>query len=106
MPQSSEVMNAINDVFKGRVKFFMQKGAVAILTEAIATAGHATRAIYAKKVLDGTASVEEFAIGVAGNSTIAAAMDGGAGDSAVTDNDLEFAVNSLLNPFAGFETGT
>ena len=101
---SSDVMNGLNDRFLRRVDFFMKKAAVAILAEVVATAGHTERVAYAKLVLDGTASVREFATGVGTNTTVATVIVGG--DETVTDSDLEFTVNSLFSAYAGFASGT
>lgn len=91
---------AISIDFKAKIKYFMQKAAIAIIGEDGGTVGHAERLVYAKLVLAGTASVEEFAIGVATNSTISTAINGG---SEPTDNDIEFTVNSMINDFAGYD---
>lgn len=85
--------------FQQRVAFFLKKAAVAIMAEALSTAGHAERVVYAKTVLDGAASVEEATRNVVTNPTIEAA------GLAATDGDIEFTVNSMFNAFAGFESG-
>lgn len=90
---------AKDEGFQRRVKHFMQKAAIAVMAELLNTTGHNDRVIYAKKVLDGSASTTEYAIAVVTNSTVAAA-----GES-VSDNDLEFTVNSMFTAFSGFETG-
>lgn len=86
-----------NKEFAGKVKSEMQAAAISIMAEAAETAGHTERIAYAKKILDGTASVKEFAIGVLTNATIKAHVIAG------TDytSDLAFTVSSMFNAFAG-----
>ncbi len=100
MSVSSDSMHVSQETqFVERVKYFMQKAAIAIMAETLSTTGHTERVAYAKKVLDETASAKEFTIAVLTNSTVAVA------GSAATDSDLEFTVNSMFNAFAGFESG-
>lgn len=94
------------DFFQNKVKFFMQKSALAVLGEAYGgvdeptEAEHTARATYAKSILAGSASVEQYAYAVATNSTIASSLDSG---TLPSDNDLEFTVNSMFNDFAGID---
>lgn len=100
MSVSSDSMHVSQETqFVERVKYFMQKAAIAIMAESLSTSGHNERAAYAARVLDGTASSMDFTVAVLTNSTVAAA------GSAATDSDLEFTVNSMFNAFAGFESG-
>lgn len=85
--------------FQKKVKYYMQKAAIAVIGEDNTTAGHAERLAYAKKVLDGEASVYEFAVGVVTNTTISGKID----SATDYDGDLEFVVNSMFNDFAGFD---
>lgn len=85
--------------FQDRVKWFLSKASIAVMAELLNTAGHTERVVYAGEVLDGTASVTEASIAVSTNSTVDAA------GLAVTDNDLEFTVNSMFSALAGFESG-
>ncbi len=92
-----QLMAEANDKgFKRRVKYFMQKAAAAVLAEAGSVSGHDLRAAYANKVLVGSASELEMAMTVVTNSTIAAA-----GAFLSPDSDIEFAVNSFWDAFAG-----
>ena len=86
-----------NKEFAGKVKHEMQLAAIAIMAEAAETANHADRILYAKKILDGEASITEFCIGVLTNSTVKAHVIAG------TDytSDLAFVVQSMFNAFAG-----
>jgi hypothetical protein len=85
--------------FQRKVKYYMQKAALAVLGEESTTKGHTERVAYAKKVLDGTASIYEFAVGVTTNSTIAAKLDA----KSDYDSDLEFVINSMFSDFAGYD---
>lgn len=84
--------------FQHKVKIYMQKGAIAVMAEPDITVNHADRVIYASKVLNGTASILEFALGVVTNSTIGNYIET---DAAIPETDLEFTVNSLIDAFAG-----
>lgn len=82
--------------WKNRVKYYVIKAALAVMTEDVGTTNHTERVAYSKKVLAGTASFDVFSIGVLTNATIAASQD----PAATTDNDLEFTVNSMFTSFA------
>ncbi|MBW2632255.1 MAG: hypothetical protein JRC90_10975 [Deltaproteobacteria bacterium] len=75
----------------------MQLAAVAVMSEAAETTNHAERVVYAKNVLNGSASISEVAIGVLTNATIKVHL------AALTDytDDLAFVVQSMFNAFAG-----
>ena len=92
--------SAHNTFFQRRVKYFMTKAATAIIGEESTTAGHTERLAFAKEILAGTANILEFAVGVTTNGTIAASIVDG---TEVSDSDLEFTVNSLINDFAGYD---
>ena len=49
------------------------------------------------------ANVKEMSIAVTNNATILANIAEDGGYAAVSDGDLEFTVNSLIDDFAGFE---
>jgi len=90
-----EVQN--QNEFLLKIKYEMVKAAIAVMAEAAATVGHAARITYAGKILDGSASVEQMAIGVATNTTIKGHIE------AERDYvpDLPFTINSLFNAYAG-----
>lgn len=93
---AEDAMEVANEEgFQRRVKHFMQKAALAVMAEAGSTAFHTERVAFAKSVLDGTASVYEYAVGVVTNSTVAS------NGLATTDGDLEFTVNSMFTAFSG-----
>jgi hypothetical protein len=92
---------ALREDSQRRVSFFMQKAAIAVMSEDSETVNHSDRVIYAQKVIDGdpnTASVAMYTLGTATNATIAAMIDA---DTLVDDNSMEFSVNSLFDAFAG-----
>jgi hypothetical protein len=96
---------AANPTFKSRVEYCMKKAAVAIMAEDAATANHAERVTYSVKILDGTASVAEYAKAVVTNPTLTANGDIGASPlHGISDGDLEFTVNSMMNAMAGIAT--
>lgn len=103
MADSDKAVYAVkNEHFLARVEHFMVKGAVAIVGEG-AVAGHTERLAYALTILGGTADVLQMARGVMTNSTILTNTAADGGTSSVTDSDLEFTVNSLLNDYAGYD---
>jgi len=86
-----------NKEFAGKVKYEMQVAAIAVMAEAVDVTGHVLRVEYAKKILDGTASVKEMSIGVLTNSTVKTHV---INDTDYT-SDLAFVVSSMFNAFAG-----
>lgn len=82
--------------YKERVKFYMQKAAVAILGEASPTAN---RHDYSVLVLAGQASVQEMATATVTNATVEAAINLTLDDLGVSDALLESTVNSLWDDF-------
>ena len=88
-----------------RVEYCLNKAAVAIMAEASGTANHAERVTYSISVLDGEASVKQATVAAMTNSTLTAAGDTQAPPNfGLSDNDLEFTVNSLINALAGVST--
>jgi hypothetical protein len=102
---SEKVFNVVKQpMFQGRVKSFMSSAAVAVMAETNTTNSHVERVAYANKVLDGSASVIEYAYAVMSNPTLKAAVDAGAENDGITDGDMEFAVSSVFNAMAGVTT--
>lgn len=91
--------------FQERVDYYMSKGAIAVMAESTSVSGHADRVVYAKSVLDGSASILEHATAALTNATVAAAATLDADDHGISDGDLEFAVNEMWNAMSGVETG-
>ncbi len=99
----TEYMHTANDEgFQRKVKLCMQKAAVDVLAEVPTTGGHSLRVTYANKILDGTASIYEMCVAVVTNPDIQTDIN----SQIDYDNDLQFVVNSMINPFAGHETGS
>lgn len=88
------------DEFQAKVNWEMQAAAIAIMAEDNTTASHTERVTYANSILDGSANVAEFALGVSTNSTVKAHIIAG------TDytSDLAFVVAGMFNAFAGIAT--
>lgn len=80
--------------FQDRVRYFAVKSALAIVAESDQTANHADRLVWARGILNG-GSVAGLALGVLTNPTIAASAPN------VVDGDVEFAVVSMIDAFAG-----
>ena len=93
-----------NAEFQQRVAFYVQKAAIAVMAEAAGTANHTERVVYANKVLEGTANMAEYTLGVCTNATVFAALNPDAEDRGISDGDLEFTVNTMFNAFAGVAT--
>lgn len=91
--------------FLRRVEYCMKKAAIAVMAEDVGTTNHAERVVYAKLILDGTASVGEYAKAVVTNATL---TTNGDLDSpplfGISDSDLEFTTNSMFNAMAGVST--
>lgn len=89
-----------------RVQFYRLAAAVAIMNEDATTANHAERVVYATKVINGQDNLPDYALGVATNTTVLAAIDTGVGapDWGVTDATISNTVNALFNAFAGIAT--
>jgi len=98
-------MNIANDTnFQKRVKYALQSAALGVMAEAGNVTSHAARVIYAKLVLSGSANVFEVSVGVLNNSTIASEAEitvPASGSFSIPDSDIQFAVNSDFNAFAG-----
>jgi len=91
--------------FLRRVRYAMKKAAVAVMAEVNTTPNHAERVVYAITILDGTASVQEYASSVVTNATITAAGDLSAPPLfGAADTDIEFTVNSMFDAMAGVAT--
>jgi hypothetical protein len=88
--------------FQNRVKYYLQKYAVTVMAEPGNTPDHAARVLYAGKVLDGTASIYEYVVGVLTNPTIAAQANGAVPpDWSIDDANIEFQGNTIFNAYAG-----
>ena len=91
--------------FLRRVRYFAMKAAVAVMAEEAGTANHAERVVYAKTILNNSYNSNAYALACMANATLQASADTSDTDLfGVSDNDLEFTVNSLLNAMAGVST--
>lgn len=87
--------------FQARVAYALNVAAVAAYNEAGTVAGHAARAAYATKVLNGQADIPAVALAVLTNSTIAAEANSAAAGNSIPDSDIQFSINSLFSALAG-----
>ena len=88
--------------FQQRVHYAMLTAAVAVYYEAPGTTAHITRAQFASAVLNGQANLASAAAAVLTNATIAAeATATPTPGFGIPDTDIQFAVNSMWNAFAG-----
>jgi hypothetical protein len=91
--------------FQQRVEYAMSVAAANVYSENTSTTGHATRAAFANKVLAGNYNIKSACFGVLSNPTIAAEAtipaSGPPAGNSIPDADIQFAVNSLWNAFAG-----
>jgi hypothetical protein len=84
--------------FRVRVRHFIVKAAIAIVAEDPITVNHADRLVLSASILgNADGYVTRFGYACMTNATLLAAAD----QTAIADNDLEFAVNSLIDAFAG-----
>jgi hypothetical protein len=95
---TTDIVTAASDpMFYTRVAFIALKAAQNVASEDPATTNHANRVAYANKIFRGDDKGLLIALHiVASNPTIAAALES-SGGSAVSDNDIEFAMNSIWN---------
>lgn len=75
--------------------------AVVALDQIAFVFNHGARAEFAQKVIAGQYDILDICEAVLGNSTIAAEATGVQPDFNIPDSDIQFAVNSLWNLFAG-----
>lgn len=105
MATAREAMLVANSqAYQDRIRFFVHKGAIAIMSEDVGTANHAERVTFANTVLAGEANIGGMATATVSDATVQAAIDVDATDNGVSDTALENAVNARLNAFAGVST--
>jgi len=92
---------ALNREFLWRVRHFIKKAALAIMAEAADTANHAERVALANSVLSGGFNIQELAFAVVTNATISGNALTDIENQGVTDSDLEFTINSMIDAHAG-----
>lgn len=88
--------------FQQRVNLAAVNAALAVMAEANTVTAHALRVTFATKILSGSANVLLLAYGILENSTISAeAVITTAPDFAIPDSDIQFAMTTIFNAFAG-----
>lgn len=93
---------ATQNEFRSRVSYAMSSAAISVYAEAGTVAGHAQRALYATKVVNGTYDLSSACLAVLTNASIAAeALLTTNPGNAIPDADIQFAVNSIWNALAG-----
>ncbi len=93
---------ANNPGFQNRIKYAMAVAAVNVYAEAATTGNHTYRSRFATAVLNGNYNIQSVCYGVLSNSTIAAeAVIATTPDYAISDSDIQFAVNSIWSALAG-----
>ena len=85
-----------SEALRMRVRYLMTKAAIAKLNQV--TPSDPDK-LLGQAILNGTESLDAWALGALTNSSIAAGAHAADG-STITDNDLEFAVNSLWDAMA------
>jgi hypothetical protein len=109
-----DLVTISNDVrFQSRVNYYLNLAAINVLSEANTTASHFQRAAFSKSVIAttqplvgsiGTTSnpvLQKYGLNVLTNTTIAGEATLAGPDFAIPDSDINFAVNSLFNDWAG-----
>lgn len=93
---------ANNANFQARVNYAMVTAAVNVYAESVNTAGHSQRVAFCKQVFNGGYSITAAALMVLTNSAIVVVADAAVTPGfAITDAQIQNAVNGLWNDFAG-----
>jgi hypothetical protein len=93
---------ASNPNFQSRVAYAMATAAVNVYTEGTGVDGHTLRVAFSKSVFTGNYNIFNACLMVLTNATIAAEANVATTPGfAIPDGDIQFAVNSLWNDFAG-----
>lgn len=88
--------------FQARVNYAMVTAAVNVYAEALNTPGHVQRSAFSKQVFNGGYSITAACLMVLTNSAIVAVADAAVTPGfAITDAQIQTAVNGLWNDFAG-----
>lgn len=91
-----------NQRFQDRVNNCLNLAALNVMAEVATTASHQNRVDYARKVLLGGLDMQQIALDVLTNTTIASGANASTTpDYAISDSDIQFAVNSIFNALAG-----
>jgi hypothetical protein len=93
---------AANANFQSRVQYALTVAAINVYSEATNTVGHPARLAFALRVFNQNYSLLMICLMVLTNATIAAEANVlTVPGFAIPDGDIQFAVNSLWNDFAG-----
>ena len=84
-------------LFQNKIKFYCIKAAIAVMAEDASVVAHMQRVDFAHRILQNGPNLDQYALGILTNTTIKGHIDAGTS----YDADLEFAVNSLFNAYAG-----
>lgn len=88
--------------FQQRIGYALNVAAINAYNEAGTVTGHAARAAYATKVLNGEYNLFAVSLAVLTNSTIAAEGNSASQPgNAIPDGDIQFAINSIFSALAG-----
>lgn len=93
--------------FQDRIRYPVMKEAIEAMSEAATTPNHALRVVYAKTVIAGTLNLHEWALAILTDAIVAAKANRGLVDNSdfgIPDADIEAAVGSLFDEFAGVAT--
>ena len=92
--------------WQDRVEYYRLAAALDVVAEDPVTQNHLERVVYAQKIIAGSNNISGYSLAVATNATVLASISEATGepDWGVSDNDMEFTVNSLFNAFAGIST--
>jgi hypothetical protein len=93
---------ALSVDFSRRINMAAFNCALAVMAESANTPSHAQRVIFAATILAGNSPNLLLAYGILNNTTIAAEADVSSPPGfAIPDGDLQFAMNSIFNAYAG-----
>jgi hypothetical protein len=103
MAVQDRIAAARDESFSARVAFILMKSAVDIANESSGTTNHANRLAFAQRHFKAEVNTKAIAAAViASNTTIQTTIDGAPSlkGANVSDADLEFVINSLIDNLA------
>lgn len=87
--------------FQNRVAIAMMNTAIAVYNEGSGVTGHAARALYATKVLNGNYALTQAIEGVLTSSTIIAEATVATAGNGIADADISNQISAMWNALAG-----
>jgi hypothetical protein len=88
--------------FQHRVNLAAVNAALAVMAELATVPSHALRITFAKSILSGSTNMLFLSYGILENSTISAEATITVNpDFSIPDADIQFAMNSIFNAYAG-----